>query len=62
MYKPEDMVVPAAYEIDDWDPPEYVKSAERARAADPSLGQMAGLFAGRFETRGAWKRARSPAG
>lgn len=42
MYKPKDMVVPAAYEIDDWDPPEYVKSAERARAADPSLGQMEG--------------------
>ena len=43
MYKPEDMVVPAAYETDDWDPPEYVKSAERARAARiPSLGQMAG--------------------
>ena len=42
MYKPEDMVVPAAYEADDWDPPEYVKVAERDRANDPSLGQMAG--------------------
>ncbi|WP_293445341.1 sulfatase-like hydrolase/transferase [Planktotalea sp.] len=42
MYKPEDMVVPAAYVGDDWDPPEYVKIAERDRANDPSLGQMAG--------------------
>ena len=42
MYKPEDMVVPAAYEADDWDPPEYVKVAERDRANDPRLGQMAG--------------------
>ena len=42
MYKPEDMAVPAAYENDDWDPPEYVKIAERHRANDPSLAQMAG--------------------
>ncbi|MCO4838596.1 MAG: sulfatase-like hydrolase/transferase, partial [Rhodobacteraceae bacterium] len=42
MYKPEDMPVPIAYETDDWDPPEYVKSAEHARASDPTLGQMAG--------------------
>jgi arylsulfatase A-like enzyme len=42
MYKPEDMEVPAAYDADDWDAPEYVKIAERARAADPSLGQMSG--------------------
>jgi len=42
MYKPENMIVPAAYEIDDWDPPEYVKVAERDRANDPSLGQMEG--------------------
>jgi arylsulfatase A-like enzyme len=42
MYKPEDMVVPAAYEADDWDPPEYIKVAERDRAKDPNLGQMEG--------------------
>jgi arylsulfatase A-like enzyme len=42
MYKPADMPVPAAYETDDWDPPEYVKIAERDRAANPTLGQMAG--------------------
>ena len=42
MYKPEDMTVPAAYAADDWDPPEYVKIAERDRAADPSLGQRSG--------------------
>jgi len=42
MYKHEDMPVPIAYETDDWDPPEYVKSAEHARASDPTLGQMAG--------------------
>jgi len=42
MYKPEDMTVPAAYAADDWDPPEYVKIAERDRAADTSLGQRSG--------------------
>ncbi len=42
MYAPEDMPVPEAYAANDWDPPEYVKIAERDRAADPSLGQMAG--------------------
>ncbi|MCH1475158.1 MAG: sulfatase-like hydrolase/transferase [Alphaproteobacteria bacterium] len=42
MYKPEDMPVPAAYTDDDWDPPEYVKIAERDRAADSSLGQRSG--------------------
>ena len=42
MYKPEDMPVPAAYTNDDWDPPEYVKIAERDRAADSSLGQRSG--------------------
>jgi arylsulfatase A-like enzyme len=42
MYKPEDMPVPHAYAADDWDPPDYVKIAERDRANDPSLGQNAG--------------------
>ncbi|MEL7344867.1 MAG: sulfatase-like hydrolase/transferase [Pseudomonadota bacterium] len=42
MYKPEEMPVPAAYGVDDWDPPAYVKIAERDRARDTSLGQMAG--------------------
>lgn len=43
MYKPEDMPVPKAYSANDWDPPEYIKIAERDRAADPSLGQKAGF-------------------
>ena len=42
MYKPEDMTVPAAFAADDWNPPEYVKIAERDRVADPSLGQQSG--------------------
>lgn len=42
MYKPEEMPVPAAYSANDWDVPDYVQSAERARAADPDMGQMAG--------------------
>ena len=42
MYKPEDMPVPAAYTDDDWAPPEYVKIAERDRAANSSLGQRSG--------------------
>ena len=42
MYRPEDMPVPAAYEAEDWDAPDYVKIAERNRAADPSLGQKSG--------------------
>ncbi len=42
MYLPEDMPVPAAYEANDWDPPEYVKIAERDRAKDKSLGKKAG--------------------
>ncbi len=42
MYKPEDMPVPIAYKINDWDPPKYVKIAERERARDNSLGQYAG--------------------
>lgn len=42
MYKPEDMPVPKAFQVKDWDPPEYVKSAERIRASDPKAGQMAG--------------------
>ena len=42
MYKPEDMVVPPAYLTNDWDPPEYVKIAERDRERDYTLGQKAG--------------------
>jgi len=42
MYDPADMVVPAAYETNDWDVPEYILSAERAKAKDPSLGGRAG--------------------
>lgn len=42
MYKPEDMPVPAAFVTDDWDVPDYVKTAEQARAADRTLGQNAG--------------------
>ena len=42
MYRPQDMPVPVAYEANDWDPPEYVRSAERARAAEPSLGKKGG--------------------
>ena len=42
MYKPEDMPVPPAYTVNDWDPPEYIKIAERDRARDKSLGQNAG--------------------
>jgi arylsulfatase A-like enzyme len=43
MYKPEDMPVPEAYSANDWDPPEYVKIAERDRQKDPSLGQQSGF-------------------
>lgn len=42
MYDPGDMPRPAAYAADDWDPPDYVKIAERDRAANPELGQKAG--------------------
>ena len=42
MYKPEEMAVPQAYSDADWDAPDYVKIAERDRAADPSLGQKSG--------------------
>ena len=42
MYKPEDMPVPHAYTANDWDPPDYVKIAERDRKNDPSLGQASG--------------------
>ena len=42
MYKPEDMVVPPAYLANNWDPPEYVKIAERDRARDKTLGQNSG--------------------
>jgi len=42
MYRPEDMPVPDAYDAPDWDAPDYVKIAERHRAADPSLGQKSG--------------------
>ena len=42
MYNPDDMPVPQAYQTNDWNPPEYVKIAERDRQKDPSLGQHAG--------------------
>ena len=42
MYRPEDMVDPSGYEDDDWDVPEYVLSAERAKEKDPSLGKKTG--------------------
>ncbi len=42
MYNPEDMPVPEAYTVNDWDPPEYVRIAEQARAKDKSLGQNMG--------------------
>ncbi len=42
MYKPDEMPVPAAYSANDWEPPEYIKIAERDRARDKSLGQKAG--------------------
>ena len=42
MYKPEDMPVPSAYHANDWNPPDYVRIAERDRARDKSLGQKAG--------------------
>lgn len=42
MYDPDDMPVPAACTAIDWDPPDYVKIAERTRAKDPQAGQNAG--------------------
>ena len=42
MYAPDEMPVPAAYGANDWDPPDYIKIAERDRARDPSLGQKTG--------------------
>ena len=42
MYKPEEMPVPLAYTANDWEPPEYVKIAERDRARDRTLGQRTG--------------------
>lgn len=42
MYKPHEMPIPAAYETTDWDPPEYVKIAERNRASDPTMAEKAG--------------------
>ncbi len=42
MYDPDDMPVPAAYSANDWDPPDYIKIAERDRALDPQLGQKTG--------------------
>ena len=37
-----DRPVPHAFEVNDWDPPEYVKIAEKDRAKDKSLGKKAG--------------------
>lgn len=42
MYKPEEMIVPDGYDDDDWEVPEHVLSAERARAGDASLGKKTG--------------------
>ncbi len=42
MYRPEDMEIPRAYTDPSWNPPDYVLQAESERAADPTLGQMAG--------------------
>ena len=42
MYSPDDMEVPAAYSANDWDAPDYVRIAEKNRAADPTLGQRSG--------------------
>jgi len=42
MYRPEEMPVPKAFEINDWEAPEYVKLAESARARDKTLGQSSG--------------------
>ena len=42
MCRPEDMPVPSAYAANDWDPPDYVKIAERDRANDSTLGQSGG--------------------
>ena len=42
MYQPEEMPIPHAFEVNDWDPPEYVKIAEKDRAKDKSLGKKAG--------------------
>ncbi len=42
MYRPEEMPLPSVYGENDWEPPEYVKIAERDRAKDPSMGQAAG--------------------
>ena len=42
MYRPEEMPIPHAFEVNDWDPPEYVKIAEKDRAKDKSLGKKAG--------------------
>ena len=42
MYQPEDMEVPRAFTDTGWQPPDYVLQAEKERAADPTLGKMAG--------------------
>ncbi len=42
MYSPDDMPVPAAYEANDWVPPEHVRILERDRANDQTLGQNTG--------------------
>ncbi|MCY3879154.1 MAG: sulfatase-like hydrolase/transferase [Rhodobacteraceae bacterium] len=42
MYSPGEMPIPKAYEVDDWEPPEYIRIAERARQHDRSLGRKTG--------------------
>ena len=42
MYKPEDMPVPHAFTVADWDPPEYIRIAMEDRQNTPELGQNSG--------------------
>lgn len=42
MYKPEDMPVPAAYEDDNWEAPDYIKKAIEDRGTDKTIGQNSG--------------------
>ncbi|MEM6465397.1 MAG: sulfatase-like hydrolase/transferase [Pseudomonadota bacterium] len=42
MYDPAEMPVPKSFSAEDWDPPEYIKAARRARESDPQAGQKTG--------------------
>lgn len=46
MYKPDDMPVPNAYSASDWNPPDYITVAERARATAIANGQSLGQKTG----------------